>query len=155
MSHFKTSVNKNACIRKRRHCAGHNKGLFKCTRFSSSIPGTFSVLEEQSTRSPASISQPGRPFSKRWWIGPCWMKEAFWPWLNPERWWLSSGPRLSVPTSWIIAWQCTPGLCRRSARLLWAMFYIEFLLVVVGSHWGLVGKHPLILHPAAEPAPVG
>lgn len=140
---FQNFSEQSACIRKGRHCVEHSKGL-KCTRCSPSVPGAFSVLEEAPDPSPPS------------WVAVPACADG----LSPSRT-LSTDGCPPAPAS-----QCrlhepsrdsvyTLGLWRRSARLLWAMFYIEFLLVAVGSHRGRVGKHPSMWHPAAEPAPVG
>lgn len=151
---FQNFSEQSACIRKRRHCVGHSKGL-KCTRCSPSIPGAFSALEE-APDPPTPVSQPGCGSACADGLSPLSRGRP----LGPSRT-LSTDGCPPAPAS-----QCrlhepsrdsvyTLGLWRRSARLLWAMFYIEFLLVAVGSHRGRVGKHPSMWHPAAEPAPVG
>lgn len=161
VSDLRTSVNK--CVLWKRKQGRHSaivKNFFKCTRYSSSVLGTFSLMEEQSLRSPACLILPqldclSIPQALIYWA--LLDGRPFGPGPRPGHWWQPSGPWLSVQTwpPWIIPWRWTTGLCWRHTDVT-AMFYIEFLFVLVGKkyHCVLVGKYLLIFYSAPELAPV-
>ena len=136
---------------------GIQRDFFKCTKYSASVPGTFSLMEEQSRKSPASsfLSRAVHPSGTGWWSphtpGPLWSCP------HPVIWWQSSGPALSGRSS--PAWSshdselwASIGRTHRCDGPRDALSF--FLLLLASNHWVLVGKQPLLLHPAPEPAPV-
>lgn len=110
-------------------------------------------------KSPASsfLSPAVHPPGTGWWgpntPGPLWSCPHPAP---PVIWLQSSGPVLSAPSS--LPWSSHDsdlwGSIGRAHRCDGSWCALSFFLLLANSHWVLVGKQPLLLHPAPQPAPV-